>query len=85
MKKYKILFTKQAIKDSKSLSKKQLKKLKEIIDEIICVKPNLGKKLHGVFKENYSYHLNLKDRIIYSIDKKRNTVYIKRCRSHYGE
>ena len=84
MKKYKVLFTKQAVKESKTLSEKQLKKLKEIINELISVKPYFGKKLLGKLKGNYSYRLNLKDRIVYSVDKKKNTIYIKRCRTHYG-
>lgn len=85
MKQYQVFFTRQAIKDAKSLSKKQLKKLKEIITEILSVKPELGKKLLGDFEGNYSYRLSLKDRIVYSIDKKKKIIYIKRCRTHYGQ
>ena len=84
MKQYKILFTKQAVKDAKSLPKKQLKKLKDIIEEVISINPERGKRLLGNFKGNYSYRLNLKDRIIYSTDKKENVIYIKRCRTHYS-
>lgn len=84
MKKYKIFFSKQALKDVKSFSPRVKNKLKDILIEIISVKPYSGKKLLGTFKGNYSYRLSLKDRIIYSIDKTEGKVFIKRARSHYG-
>lgn len=85
MKKFEILFTKQAKKDIESLSPKLKKKLKQILLEVIAEKPNSGKKLLGELKGNYSYRLSLKDRIIYSVNQKKKHIYIKRTRTHYGE
>lgn len=84
MKIYKILFTKQARKDVKSLSPKLKNKLKSILLEVISEDPYCGKKLLGDLEGNYSYRLDLKNRIVYSVDKKKNIVYVKRTRTHYG-
>ena len=85
MKRYKIIFSKQAVKDIQALSPKMKEKLKDILVEVISVKPDCGKKLLGNFKGNFSYRLNIKDRIIYSVDEKKKVIYIKRTRTHYGE
>jgi len=60
-------------------------KLKQILSEVIAVNPYVGKKLLGSLKGNFSYRLNIKDRIIYSIYKKKKIIYIKRTRTHYGD
>ncbi|MBD3350417.1 MAG: type II toxin-antitoxin system mRNA interferase toxin, RelE/StbE family [Candidatus Lokiarchaeota archaeon] len=85
MKKYKILFTKQALKDVKSLSPKLKLKLKDVLLEVIAEDPLCGKKLLGNLKGNYSYRLDLKNRIVYSIDNKKSVIYVKRARTHYGD
>lgn len=85
MKKYKIFFTKQALRDVKTLSPKLKNKLQSILLEIITDNPFCGKKLVRDLEGNYSYRLNLKDRIIYSVDKKEKKVYIKRAKTHYGD
>ncbi len=84
MKKFQIFFTKQAKKDVQLLSPKLKQKLKNILIEVISQNPNAGKKLIGELEGNLSYRLTIKDRIIYSIDKKNNRIYIKRARTHYG-
>jgi Txe/YoeB family toxin of toxin-antitoxin system len=84
MKKYEILFTKQALKDAKSLSPKLKNKLKSILLEIISEDPFCGKKLLGDLEGNYSHRLDLKNRIVYSVDKKEKIIYVKRARTHYG-
>jgi Txe/YoeB family toxin of toxin-antitoxin system len=81
---YEIQFTKQAFKDIKSLTPKQKKKLQDILLEVVAKNPYEGKKLIGDLEGNYSLRLNLKDRIVYSIDEEKKTVYIKRARAHYG-
>lgn len=85
MKKYKILFTKQALKDVRSLTPRLKSKLKAILLEVISEDPLCGKKLLGNLKGNFSYRLDLKNRIVYSIDKKKGVVYVKRARTHYGD
>ncbi len=85
MAKYDVFFTRQALKDLKTLSPKLQKKLKEILKEVIAAHPHRGKKLLGEFGGNYSYRLSLKDRIVYSIDEPKKQVYLKRVRTHYGD
>lgn len=81
--KYEIKITKQAVKDIKTLTLKQKARLKNILTEILAVDPYKGKKLLGQLSGNYSYRLNIKDRIVYSISEKEKIVYIKRARTHY--
>lgn len=82
---YELIFSHQAMKDIKTLSAKMNKKLRDIIINVIALNPLRGKRLMGELKGNFSYRLNLKDRIIYSIDEKNKKVYIKRARTHYGD
>jgi len=82
---YDIFFTKQAKKDIQLFDNKEKNKLKKILIETISKNPFIGKKLIGDLAGNYSYRFNLKDRLIYSIDKEKNCIYIKRARTHYGE
>ena len=85
MKSYKVLFTKQAVKDIKTLSPKLRGKLKAILTEVVALDPFCGKRLLGDLRGNYSYRLDLKNRTVYSVDKKKKTVYVKRARTHYGD
>jgi Txe/YoeB family toxin of Txe-Axe toxin-antitoxin module len=82
---YEIRITKQALTDIKALTDKQKRKLKDILTAVIAVNPYEGKKLVGDLDENYSLRLNLKDRIVYSVDEAIKVVYIKRAKTHYGE
>jgi len=82
---YKIEFTKTAYKDFEKLTSKEKLKLKEILLNKVLVEPFSGKRLIGVLKGFFSIRLSYKDRIIYSIDLDKNTVYIHRVRTHYGD
>ncbi len=82
---YTIKFSHQAKKDIDKLSAKQKKKLKGVLTNFIAITPEGGKKLIGELTGNYSIRLTIKDRIVYSIDKKEKVVWIKRARTHYGE
>lgn len=82
---YRIQITKTALKDIKKLTAKMKKKFKDILLNVISIDPYEGKKLLGDLEGNYSVRLNFKDRIVYSIDEEKKTVYIKRARTHYGE
>jgi len=81
---YEIKFTKQAFKDTKGLTPKLKNKLHDILLEVVAKNPGEGKKLIGDLEGNYSLRLNLKDRIVYSIDEEEKIVYVKRARTHYG-
>lgn len=85
MAKYEIFLTKQALKDIKSLSPKLRSKLKNLLLEVIAQDPYCGKKLLGELAGNYSYRLSIKDRVVYSVDKAKMRIYVKRARTHYGD
>ena len=72
---YKILFTKQAFKDVKSLTPKLKTKLKAILSEVISKDPFYGKKLCGDLEGNYSYRLDLKNRIFFHVVKKKKNIF----------
>lgn len=82
---YEIRITKQALKDIKELTEQQKRKLRDILAVVIALNPYEGKKLVGDLEGNFSIRLNLKDRIVYSIDDDKKVVYIKRAKTHYGE
>jgi mRNA interferase RelE/StbE len=85
VKPYTIRFTQEAAKDVKKLSPRLKKKLREILVSDISTDPLSGKKLVGDLQGFYSVRLTLKDRIVYSIDETKHTIYIHRARTHYGE
>jgi Txe/YoeB family toxin of toxin-antitoxin system len=82
---YQILFTKQACKDIKRLNPKQKDKLKRILKDVIAENPFIGKKLVGSLQGNYSYRLDIKNRLVYGIDTSKRIVYVKRARTHYSD
>jgi len=82
---YEIRFSKLAAKDIKTLSPKLKEKVKNILIEVISENPHAGKKLLGELSQNFSYRINLKDRLVYSIEEENKIVYIKRARTHYGQ
>ena len=82
---YKVLFSKQAQKDIRKLTPKLQQKAKEIIRNQISIDPYCGKVLVGDMKGYYSMRLSYQDRIVYSIDEEKITVFILRSKTHYGD
>ncbi len=82
---FEIRITRRAEKDIRKLSPKLKNKLYDVLTEVIALNPLEGKKLLGDFEGSYSYRLNIKDRIIYSIDLHKRIVYIERAKTHYGD
>ena len=82
---YEIRITRQARKDIDTLSPKLRRKVHDILVNLIAEVPHEGKRLLGDLAGSYSVRLNLKDRIVYSVDEKRKVVYIERARTHYGD
>ena len=82
---YRIEITRTALKDIRKLSPKMKNKLKDILSHVLAIDPYEGKRLLGDLEGNYSIRLNLKDRIVYSVDEEKRIVYIKRARTHYGD
>jgi mRNA interferase RelE/StbE len=79
---YEIRITRQARKDIDTLSPKLRIKLRDVLVNLIARDPFAGKRLMGDLAGSDSVRLNLKDRIVYSVDDPRKTVYIERARTH---
>ncbi len=85
MEPFEVRITRRATKDIDTLSPRLREKLKSILVEVIAKNPYAGKKLHGELSGSFSYRLNFKDRVVYSIDEDKRIVYVERARTHYGD
>ncbi|MBI4366553.1 MAG: type II toxin-antitoxin system YoeB family toxin [Deltaproteobacteria bacterium] len=79
------MLTHQAMKDARLLTPKLRQKFERLITEVLEEEPYLGKRLVGELKGSYSLRLSYRDRLVYSVDERRKTVFIERARTHYGE
>lgn len=82
---FEIRITRRAEKDIQKLASKLKNKFYDILTEVIAEDPFQGKKLLGDLEGSYSYRLNIKDRIVYSIDVHKKVIYIERAKTHYGK
>ena len=82
---YEIRITRQARKDIDTLAPKLRRKLHDMLVHLIAEDPYEGKRLLGDLAGSYSVRLNLKDRVVYSVNEARKIVYIERARTHYGD
>jgi addiction module RelE/StbE family toxin len=80
---YEIRFSRQAEKDIRKLTPKVKAKLMDILRNRIAVDPYAGKALVGDLQGYYSVRLTYQDRIVYSIEDEKLTVYV--VRTHDGE
>jgi len=89
MVKYKIIYSKQALKDAKKLSlaslDKKAKELIELIKENPFTKQPPYEKLVGNLSGSYSRRINIKHRIIYEVLENENIIRVSRMWTHYGE
>ena len=84
---YKVLLSKQAVKDLDKLKKANLnKKAKEIADSL-KINPRIlpYEKSIGNLKGFYSKRINLQHRLVYKIDDQEKVVLIVSMWSHYGD
>lgn len=87
VKKYQLIFTKQAQKDAKKIGKTELKKNVQSLLSILEVnpfKPPL-EALVGSLKGAYSRRINIQHRLVYQIIEEKKIVKILRMWTHYGE
>jgi len=86
---YKVIYSKQALKDAKKLSAASLnKKAKELIELIKnnpFQKPPPYEKLVGNLSGSFSRRINIKHRIVYEFIENEKLVRISRMWTHYGE
>ena len=86
---YKLVYTKQAQRDAKKISRSHLKnkaiELLEILKEDPTRKPPEYEALVGDLEGSYSRRINIQHRIIYQICENEKIVKILRMWTHYGE
>jgi toxin YoeB len=82
-----IKFSRNVLKDAKKLRAANLtsnvERLIEILEENPCQPPY--EKLSGNLQGYYSRRINIKHRLVYSIDDKNKIVKVVSVWSHYGE
>ena len=85
--KYQLVFTKQAVKDSKKLSSAGLRpkaeKLLEITSENPFQNPPPYEKLTGDLTGFYSRRINIQHRLVYQVIAKEKVVKVIRLWTHY--
>ena len=86
---YKVVYSKQALKDAKKLSSfsldKKAKNLIELIKENPFKRPPPYEKLVGNLSGSYSRRINIKHRLVYEVIQERKLIRISRMWTHYGE
>ncbi|MGB5685916.1 MAG: Txe/YoeB family addiction module toxin [Candidatus Electrothrix sp.] len=84
---WKLVYTKQALKDAKKLSASGLRKKAEKLLDILRVNPYQNpppfEKLIGDLSGAYSRRINIQHRIVYQIIDSEKTVKVIRLWTHY--
>ncbi len=84
---YKLLYTKQTMKDAKKLASSNLKKKAQVVLEVLKVDPFSEyppyEKLIGDLTGAYSRRINIQHRIVYQVLEEGKIVKILRMWSHY--
>jgi len=85
---YKLVYTKEAIKDTKKLQASKLdkkaKKLLEIIKQNPFQTPPKYEKLVGDLSGAYSRRINIQYRLVYQVFEDEKVIKIIRLWTHYG-
>ena len=84
---WKIVYTRQALKDAKKLSASGLREKAEKLLKILCVNPYRipppFEKLIGDLAGAYSRRINIQHRIVYQVIDNEKVVKVIRLRTHY--
>ena len=84
---YRVVFTKQAIKDSKKIKKLPLatraREIIEVLKKDPMTKNPRYEALQGDLRGAYSRRLNIKHRIVYQVLEKEKIVKVLRMWTHY--
>ncbi|MFH0770819.1 MAG: Txe/YoeB family addiction module toxin [Candidatus Peregrinibacteria bacterium] len=85
---YRIVYTKQAVKDAKKLKDSSLapkaKKLLGLLAVDPFASPPSFERLLGELSGAYSRRINLQHRLVYQVLKKQRIVKVLRLWTHYG-
>lgn len=83
---YRVVFYKQAVKDSRNLKEngldKKAKQLIEILKEDPYQNPPPCEKLQRNLKDYYSRRINRQHRLLYFVREENKTVYVVRMWTH---
>jgi Txe/YoeB family toxin of toxin-antitoxin system len=86
---YKIVYTKQAQKDAKKISRSNLKEkaleLIEILRDDPFKKPPEYESLVGDLQGAFSRRINIQSRLVYQVHEKEKVVKIIRMGTHYSD
>jgi toxin YoeB len=89
IKKWKLYFTKTALKDAKKILSavltKQTDKILDILEQDPFQNPPPYEKLVGDLIGCYSRRINIQHRIVYQIEQEDHSIRIFRMFSHYGD
>ncbi|MDQ6954827.1 MAG: Txe/YoeB family addiction module toxin [Mariprofundaceae bacterium] len=84
---WKVILSKQAVKDLKSIKQAGLaektRSLLEAIQGDPFVTPPRYESLVGNLKGYYSRRINIKHRLVYSVDTDVQAIHVLRCWTHY--
>ena len=84
---WRIIFTKQALKDARKLSSAGLKpravELLSILEEDPFVSPPPFEKLLGDLSGAYSRRINIQHRLVYQVLEEEKTIKVIRMWTHY--
>ncbi|MDD5589417.1 MAG: Txe/YoeB family addiction module toxin [Candidatus Nanoarchaeia archaeon] len=84
---YKVIFSKQALKDSEKLKQAGLTETTKKLIEILKINPYQNppyyEKLIGDLKGHYSRRINYQHRITYKVDNEEKVVKVRRMWTHY--
>ncbi len=84
---WKIVYTKQALKDAKKIKKSGLeentKKLLQILEENPFSNPPRYEKLVGDLEGAFSRRINIQHRLVYQVYKSSRTIKILKLWTHY--
>ena len=87
MKSWRVVFTPQAAKDARKLSRSGLKPKAEVLIEILRVDPLQSpppfEKLRGDLAGAFSRRINIQHRLVYQVLRRERVVKVLRMWTHY--
>ena len=84
---WQVILSRKAVKDTKKLQDAGLKPQAEVLLDLLknnlFHSPPVYEKLVGNLKGFYSRRINIKHRLVYSVDEKQKIVHVLRMWTHY--
>ena len=84
---WQVILSRKAVKDAKKLQDAGLRPQTEVLLDLLKINPfqspPVYEKLVGNLKGFYSRRINIKHRLVYSVDENRQIVHVLRMWTHY--